>query len=67
MQRIKSKDRSIVIPAVKISMTILIMMRNISITMRNVLSYTDIKSTKIYGNGKSGLDNYIFSKNNPNN
>lgn len=35
---------------------ILIMKSNISITMCNSLLCTDIKSTKIYGNGKSGLD-----------
>lgn len=30
--------------------------------MSNSLSYTDTKSTKTYGNGKSGLDSYIFKK-----
>lgn len=43
-------------------MTILIMLRNILITMSNLLFYTDTKSTKTYGNGKSGLDNYILKK-----
>lgn len=38
---------------------ILIMMSNTSITMCNLFLYTYIKSTKINGNGKSGLDNYI--------
>lgn len=30
--------------------------------MSNLLFYTDTKSTKTYGNGKSGLDNYILKK-----
>lgn len=41
---------------------LIIIMSNTSIMMCNLLLYTDIKSTKIYGNGKSGLEYYILVK-----